>query len=296
MSETLAKTCFMYYSFARLIRCAARHLAVALSLVCLFTVISQTTVFAQSDEKVAFDFRARGLSAQQQGNYGQALFYYTRAAALDPKNPALYNDMGLMQEYLGQKDEAEQNYRKALALDSKYLPVYFNLGLFYAKSGAYSLAAQYLQERIERGSPDDPWTLQAQDELEKVYDAAPVLKELRLKKQAEEFSQEMTDGKKRLEKMRLRDREISFQTAYENGNAAFSEKRYDDAIEALETALALNPRSEETRFLLKRVHYAKDQAELEERTINIRQKVKTEAMGQALDQMAATPTNGQPAN
>ncbi|MBF0123481.1 MAG: hypothetical protein HQL21_08795, partial [Candidatus Omnitrophica bacterium] len=131
------------------------------------------------------------------------------------------------------------------------------------KQGLYPLAAKYLKERIARGSADDPWTLQAQEELEVVYDAMPNLQAEHLQEQAVVLDDMISEGKKRLEKRLAKDTTTSFEAAYQDGVAAFVDKRFDDAIASLETAVALNPRSIDARHALQRARLESDRGYLQ---------------------------------
>ena len=278
MRKGLAKTHFMYYPFVRHIRFTLGHLLFALFLVSFFTLIFPNIACAQSDERVASDFRARALKAQNLGNIKEALFYYQQASALLPDNAAIRNDVALMQDNLGKNEEAEENYRKAISLDPNYLPVYFNMGRFYAKQGLYPLAAKFLKERIARGSADDPFTLQAQEELEVVYDAMPDLQAQHLQEQAVVLTDMITDGKKRLEHRVAKDTTTSFEAAYQDGIAAFVDKRFDDAVASLETAVVLNPRSVDARHALQRARLERDRGYLQSEAREYREKQKGQAL------------------
>ena len=278
MRKILAKTHFMYYPFARYITLTLGHLLLALSLVFFFTLISQNIACAESDEHVAAGFRAKGLQAQNLGRIKEALFYYQQASAVLPDNAAIRNDVALMQDNLGNNEEAEENYRKAIALDPNYLPSYFNMGRFYAKQGLYPLAAKYLKERIARGSVDDPFTLQAQEELEVVYNAVPNLQAEHLQEQAVVLTDMISDGKKRLEKRVSQDTTTSFETAYQDGVAAFVDKRFDEAIVSLETAVALNPRSVDARHALQRARLESDRGYLQGEAREHRDRLKEQVL------------------
>ena len=50
---------------------------------------------------------------------------------LDPKNPALYFNLGVINGEQGEKEKAKDYYRKCIALDPNYTDAYINLGSVY---------------------------------------------------------------------------------------------------------------------------------------------------------------------
>ncbi len=284
--KALAKSEIMYYPFSRLHKFLICRSALALGIFLLVAVLPQNTVLAQSDEKVASDFRDRGLTCQRQGNFKQALFYYSRVSVLTPSDPVPFNDMGLMQEYLGMNSEAEASYLKAIELDRKYMPAYSNLGRFYIKCGRVSSAVQYLKQRVELGRAEDPWTLEAQSQLDDIYAEVPALESARIKDQAAEMAQDIEEAKRRLMLAKERNKEVGFDVAYENGMSLLKEGHYDEAIESLESAVALNPRSISAQHDLKRAKYEKEKAILDAQANMDREQVKRKTVSQYMEIMS----------
>jgi tetratricopeptide (TPR) repeat protein len=60
-----------------------------------------------------------------------AIKSYQKAIELEPKNPYIFNEMGLI--YLAKSDleKAKENFQKAIELKSDYLPSHFQLGILY---------------------------------------------------------------------------------------------------------------------------------------------------------------------
>jgi tetratricopeptide (TPR) repeat protein len=290
MKNRLVKMQFMYYPFSRLqLFFVCRH-AIASILFLAVTVFFQNILWALTDEQAALDLRNRAFAYQQQGQFKQALFFYTRAIALDPNDPDLYNDKGLMEEYLGMKEEAKSSYLKALEQDRRYLPATTNLGMLYAKQKQYTLAVQYLKQRVELGSADDPWTLEAQAQLDQIYEEVPVLRLERLKSQAESMTADISRAKANMRRAAEKNRKIGFETAYENGLSLLKQKRYDEAIQSLEAALALEPRSLATRHALKRANYDKTKAIQDAQEAMERAENKQLSVADSLDEFAGATT------
>jgi tetratricopeptide (TPR) repeat protein len=295
MKNGLVKEQNMYYPYTRLqFSNVCRH-AIATFLFIAVTALSQKILWAQSDEEVALDLRNHAYAFQQQGEFKQAMFYYTRAIALDPDNPDLYNDKGLMEEYLGKKDDARDDYLKALEHDRKYLPATTNLGMLYAKEKQYTLAVQYLKQRVELGSADDPWTLEAQSQLNQIYEEVPALRWERIKNQADSMSADISRAKENMRRSAEKNRKIGFATAYESGLSLLKEKRYDEAIQSLEAALALEPRSMAVRHALKRANFDKNKAVQDAQDDIDRMENKQLEVADSLDELSgeSTPTISQ---
>lgn len=113
-------------------------------------------------------YRMQGLRLQEEGNLGSALQLYQKAAELDPAYPEIYNDLGIIYEAYMQPDRAEESYLQAIMLDPKLLAAYTNLALLYESRRELEKAASYWQQRIEFGSPDDPWTVKAQQRVKDI--------------------------------------------------------------------------------------------------------------------------------
>jgi tetratricopeptide (TPR) repeat protein len=116
----------------------------------------------------AEDYRAKGYEAQQRGDIDTAIEWYQKAAGIKPSYASPHNDLGILFETKGWLDRAEAEYNKALAIDPEYKEVYTNLALLYERKGELEKAAFHWMKRYKLGSPDDPWTQEAKDRLEKL--------------------------------------------------------------------------------------------------------------------------------
>ena len=73
--------------------------------------------------------------------------HYRESLAIQPQ-PAIYNDLGVVQERLGLPDDAAASYRKALELDPKSSAAHTNLGSSLARSGKRAEAEQHFRAAL----------------------------------------------------------------------------------------------------------------------------------------------------
>jgi Flp pilus assembly protein TadD len=204
----------------------------------LATVLFEPSSHANSLKDQAEEYRDKGYSAQISGDIDNAAAFYQKAVAIDPAYAAAYNDLGVIFEMRGDTDRAEDNYLQALALDSAYLPAYSNLAYLYERKGNPLKAAFYWQKRIDRGSPDDPWTNKAKDNLKRLSEKSRAVRDVFLQEEAtnltdqilqrkiDEFSRKITLAKEHLEK----------------GLALYDKKEFALALEELKKAQVLTPK------------------------------------------------------
>ena len=58
-----------------------------------------------------------------------------RASDLEPDNPAIHYDVGILHERLDQPGEAARAYIRAIRLNPRMVPAHFNLGMVYLGQG-----------------------------------------------------------------------------------------------------------------------------------------------------------------
>jgi tetratricopeptide (TPR) repeat protein len=75
------------------------------------------------------------------GNYGEAIAVYERAAALDGNNARIFSGIGFLQTRQGDYNAAAQAYQKALSLDPSNPDFFHALGYSLANIGDYDNAA-----------------------------------------------------------------------------------------------------------------------------------------------------------
>ena len=73
--------------------------------------------------------------------------HYRESLAIEPQ-PAIYNDLGVVQERLGLPEDAVASYRKAIELDPKSSAAHTNLGTSLARSGDYVGAERHFRAAL----------------------------------------------------------------------------------------------------------------------------------------------------
>jgi tetratricopeptide (TPR) repeat protein len=91
----------------------------------------------------------------QSGNYSEAREKLRRALRTSPRDPALWNYLGLTEAHLNQTDSAIRDFEKVLSLSPANAQAYFNLGLLYAKKGLFEKASEMYRRGLALDA-DDP--------------------------------------------------------------------------------------------------------------------------------------------
>jgi type IV pilus assembly protein PilF len=82
---------------------------------------------ARSDAREQVEF---GINVAQRGLWREAIYRWEKAAELDPKYAAAFNDLGIAYEHEGQLDKARRAYEKALAIEPNNTQIRQNYDLF----------------------------------------------------------------------------------------------------------------------------------------------------------------------
>ncbi len=105
-----------------------------------------------------------GMEYADKGIQDKALIWYTKAIAMDPKNPVAYHNIAGTYRDMGRSDLAETNFKHAIELDPKFIFAYRSLADLYWKLKRYEESKRYI-EVLVRFDPDD---LNAQQALQQV--------------------------------------------------------------------------------------------------------------------------------
>ncbi|MFH1854337.1 MAG: tetratricopeptide repeat protein [Candidatus Omnitrophota bacterium] len=131
-------------------------------------LINTRYIYSVSLKDDAESYRDEGYKAQQTGKIDEAISWYQKAASLDPNYAAPHNDLGILFESKGWLDRAEAEYTEAVSIDSNYAKAHTNLALLYERKGELEKAAFHWMRRYKLGTPQDPWTEEAKQRLEKI--------------------------------------------------------------------------------------------------------------------------------
>lgn len=90
---------------------------------------------------------------------------YAKALALDPNNPDVLTDQGVMYREMGSADKAIANFEKAQKVNPKHLQSLFNLGVVYSADLKSPDKARKAWSRLIEIAPESPQANQARQGL-----------------------------------------------------------------------------------------------------------------------------------
>ena len=97
----------------------------------------------------AEEYARRGLEAQQQGDFEQAIQYYDKAINLNPNYAIAYFYRGNAYGNKGELDQAIQDFTKAIDLNPNDAKAYNNRGIAYGTKDDFDLAIQDFTKAID---------------------------------------------------------------------------------------------------------------------------------------------------
>lgn len=221
--------------------------------------IGGVSVYAQEmsvSRKKAQKFYNQGYAAQNKGDIDSASNFYQQAVILDPSYAIVYNNLGIIYEAKGYPDKATEYYLKCLEQDSKCLSAYSNLAFIYEQKGDSQTALSYWKKRVELGSPDDAWTVKAQQRIVLLEEAAakvkpPLVEQVEDKKEQEEevkvsvkLEAEKKDLKIKEENSEVKQGNLEIVKKDEKPKPAEDAAKGGDRIESQDTQVVLPPDSE----------------------------------------------------
>ena len=94
---------------------------------------------------------ARANTYMQEGNYEDAITYYTKALKVNPKDANAYNNRGIAWGKKGDYDNAIADFTKAVEIDPQFADAYKNRGSAYYDQGDYDRTCSDFQKSCELG-------------------------------------------------------------------------------------------------------------------------------------------------
>ncbi len=121
------------------------------------SAIAQTVSQSNNASDELEDLLSRGQELVNQGDFGEALTVYERAAQLDRENARIYSGIGYLQTKQGNYAAAVDAYETAISLDGDNAAFYYALGYSLANTQDYAAAADAYRQAA-RLNPDDART------------------------------------------------------------------------------------------------------------------------------------------
>ncbi|NPB08166.1 MAG: tetratricopeptide repeat protein [Aquificae bacterium] len=89
-----------------------------------------------------------GMSSYYAKNFSEAVAQFHRAIKINPKEPKVWNALGLTYRAVKEYDRAEAAFKKALQIDPSFSEARMNLGILYLETGRLQEAERFLKEAV----------------------------------------------------------------------------------------------------------------------------------------------------
>ncbi len=105
-------------------------------LIASFTLAIFGSLYAQ---ETAEEYRHKGFEASENGNYDEAIYYYTKVLEINPASE-IYNNRGVAYMNKGDNDSALLDFSKAIEVGPRNYYAYLNRAGFYYETKDYDKA------------------------------------------------------------------------------------------------------------------------------------------------------------
>lgn len=198
----------------------------------------QTNAFAQITNKVAQEYKQKGLLEQQKGNFSEAFTHYKKAIALGSWDKDTFK--GIAQVYAQWQDfkQAEYYYLQALDVDPNDPETHFHLGALYTKTNRLSEAIQSFKTCYTLAKEESPLAASAAEQLKAI---SPDYEQLFRSKEIQEFETSLAGQIKQDRFQRIEEAK----KFYLKGQKYYKKGKYEKAIQEYNTALQFMPQHPE---------------------------------------------------
>ncbi len=179
------------------------------------------------DARYAWPYHHLGAVYEERGDYESATEYYRQAIDRHQNNEqkaVLWDNTGGIYRLMGQSEQAIEAYRRSTALDPNYASPWYSLGNIYAALEQDDEAINAYRQAIAI-NPADPWpyhNLALVYEKMENYDQAIALYRQAIERHATDYN-----------------RAVSWDSL---GNVYSDAGRYEEAVQAFQEAIRLNPK------------------------------------------------------
>ncbi len=177
-----------------------------------------------------------GMSAFYAKNYSEAIARLYKAAKIAPKEPQIWNALGITYMEVEEYKKAEEAFKKALENNPDHPESKMNLGILYLRTKNYQKAIKYLKEALSDETFDKKHIA--------FYHLAKVYKELGNREKYLEYLKKATAYNP-----------LFLEAQLELGSAYLDEKRYEEAERLYRSLLSNNFKRPEIYLSLAKVYY-----------------------------------------
>jgi FKBP-type peptidyl-prolyl cis-trans isomerase 2 len=105
--------------------------------------------FKQTASAAADEFYKKGIELQDNGELDEAISYYQKAIAQNPKHAGSFYNLGVAFQRKGLTDQAILNYEIAIGLNKDFIDAHHNLGVAYKEKGQFDEALICFQRVLQ---------------------------------------------------------------------------------------------------------------------------------------------------